>query len=548
MLFSAVLDAGVIPFYVFTSIMSSVEHRERPYGWSTLFETDIAFDKILYSTFLATAVVGGLHLAALIMDLYLAVIFRKIAKLPPDMNPLESNLTSRAHKRTKSEIAEKHLSGSTAVSSNRDSVAQDPFMFPTHQVPFMHTRKNSDFPEIEDERSSYYSAQSHRYSRSDLPSQVFRQYEQAAQPKPAIARTAAQRRGSRPQSVVMDRPVSAGRARPQSVEHQGRDPSGVSSLGMDMDNWVVYPSDEQWSSSHTERDVSPINSRPSTPQNDLTYSPTVRRSQGPYSPLRLFEDDDGNIYDRAHTENLYRTGHEQDLAECRPATADEDQHGGKTRLLINPLELNPPTPRPPEPEDSADPCKSKGSIRRVALANLPNPSSSGRSTPVNSPNGKKLRSYGNLGQDTPPAKRDAGGSRNNTPTPSKNGTKTWWHRGGKPEYASLEGEDDDSDPEDEGLASLGETDRKGRVVSNTGVDLGLGLGHGSQGYSNYIAGLGVGRRRDVSGKLAEEGRSGTPGEEDHDTAESPGKSATKQRKLSKTGEFKSAGWARWKGL
>jgi hypothetical protein len=71
-----------------------------------------------------------------------------------------------------------------------------------------------------------------------------------------------------------------------------------------------------------------------------------------------------------------------------------------------------------------------------------------------------------------------------------------------------------------GASALGADDGTGRTISNSGADLGNGYGHtyggGGNGGSAYSKvggfggmgyGLGGGRRRDVSGKVAEEGRS-----------------------------------------
>ena len=554
MLFAAVLDAAVIPFYVLTAIMSKVQHRDNTYGWDTLFETRLAADRIIYSAFLGCSVVGGLHLAGLVIDLYLAIIFRKIAKLPPDMNPLEDNFTTRPHKRSRSEIAEKHLSGSTAVSSNRGSLAQDPLLIPTRQVPFMHTRENSDASlqsprNIDDEKSSYYSCQSKRYSRSDLPSQVFRQYEQSSQPRAAIARAHAQKYGSasRPQSAVINDPPTLDVPQPESAEIHLRDASGVSSLAT-MDNWITYgsepPSPTSRASDETAREAFPSGSRPGSPDDNLVYG-TVERDLGrlgnapsTYAPLQLSLETE-NMYDKEHTENLF--GGELDLADKRLSLFEEEHSAEKTRFLMNPLEMNPPTPRPLETNKTGS-WRSRTSSPRMALADLPNPSiKSGRSTPVKSPNGGKMRSYGELRQSPSSLHKD---ENENSATPSKYAKTRWRHKSGKfTAYESLKVDEDDSDGEGPNAVTPGETDRKGRVVSNTGIDLGNGMGSKTPGYSSYIAGLGVGRRRDVSGKVAEEGRAG-PAREGAETPTRP----NGPRRLSKTGEIKAAGWARWRGL
>jgi hypothetical protein len=62
----------------------------------------------------------------------------------------------------------------------------------------------------------------------------------------------------------------------------------------------------------------------------------------------------------------------------------------------------------------------------------------------------------------------------------------------------------------------------------------------SEQYSEYITALGVGRRRDVSGKIAEEGRGGLV-----EVTEVPEAPATPEKKQ---GGTRAAGWARFAGL
>lgn len=553
MLFAAILDAAAIPFYVLAAIISKVQHQDKTYGWDTMFETKLAADKIIYSTFLGCSVVGGLHLAALVIDIYLAVIFRKIAKLPPDMNPLEDSLSARPHKRSKSEVTEKHLSGSTAVGSNRGSLAQDPLMVPTVPIPFMRTRENSD-PSLrnpqfaDDKRSSYYSCQSARYSRSDLPSQAIKQFAQANRSKTDVARTPAYKRGSpsRPQSAIISNPPMLDTLQPEPTEAHLRDPSGVSSLTT-MDNWITYgsepPSPTSRTSGETMREKSPLNSRPGSPDDNLAYRGVRYNFEhtsevgAPYAPLQLYNDDE-NVYGKAHTDNLYRG--ELDLGGKNNSPSEEEHAGGQTGFLLNPLEMNPPTPSPFEINEKRS-LRSKGSLPREALADIPNLSvENSHSTPVKGAKEDKMRSYGELGQS--PFSRGQGIHDDNDDDflgPSKSAKTRWRRKSGKfTTYESLKADIDDSDGEGSKAVAPGETDRKGRVVSNTGIDLGTGP------YSSYIAELGVGRLRDVSGKVAEEGRAGPNQVQE---TEAPRK-LTRPRRLSKPGEIKAAGWARWRGL
>ncbi|KAL1640414.1 hypothetical protein SLS58_006912 [Diplodia intermedia] len=159
--FTLVIDTGLIPFYVFTAMLANTNWQEAPGAdgrWRTFFNTDLATSKILLTTWLTSVTVGGLHLISIGLGLYLVLVFRKISKFPPDMNPLEDNLTSRRgtrHKHKTSSLSDitvrpekrfSDLSGSTAMSSpTRSSHAQDDPLIPdVRTMPFMDSRRNSN--------------------------------------------------------------------------------------------------------------------------------------------------------------------------------------------------------------------------------------------------------------------------------------------------------------------------------------------------------------------------------------------------------------------
>jgi hypothetical protein len=141
MLFAAMVDAALLPFFVFCAYLSYLDWSQNRYGWSTLFNnSDISY-KVIFTFFALSCAETGILFFSLLMDLYLATIFRKIAKMPPDMNPLEPNLTSRhgqAHKRNKSSmnITEKHMSGSTLAAQRSSALSGK-------RIPFIHTRTDS---------------------------------------------------------------------------------------------------------------------------------------------------------------------------------------------------------------------------------------------------------------------------------------------------------------------------------------------------------------------------------------------------------------------
>lgn len=130
------------------------------------------FDKTI---FLLSTVGAGLHFVSLIVSIYLAVTFHKIANMPPDMNPLEDNLTSR-HKRNKSSIStattmlsEKEKRLSAPLESKRSSGAMYEDLSRPPTIPFFHTRTQSTTS-----FSTYKSTPPpSRDARLDLPSRQY---------------------------------------------------------------------------------------------------------------------------------------------------------------------------------------------------------------------------------------------------------------------------------------------------------------------------------------------------------------------------------------
>lgn len=102
---------------------------------------------------------GVMHLLSLCIGLWLALKFRQIARMPPDCNPLEDNLTSRQHKRNKSSMTaastfatedEKRLS--TPLDGRRYSGLPGDDLSRPPSIPFHATRSprssfgSADFP------------------------------------------------------------------------------------------------------------------------------------------------------------------------------------------------------------------------------------------------------------------------------------------------------------------------------------------------------------------------------------------------------------------
>ena len=180
MLFAALLDLTIVPIYAFSALVAKT--KQAP--WKTIIsDPDGTLMPIFSKAVFHVAVVGGgLYLISLLISIYLAVTFRKITKLPPDMNPLEDNLTSR-HKRNKSSmsttttVSEKRLS--MPLESKRSSGATYEDLSRPPTIPFFHTRSGST-----DSFSTYKSTPPpSRDSRLDLPS---RQYQIPSSPRSSV--------------------------------------------------------------------------------------------------------------------------------------------------------------------------------------------------------------------------------------------------------------------------------------------------------------------------------------------------------------------------
>ncbi|KAK0629670.1 hypothetical protein B0T17DRAFT_606846 [Bombardia bombarda] len=174
-LFASLSDLCILPLYTYgvLAIRNNGEH------WGTLLHDQGITKSLIPAVYYALISAAGLHLISLAISLWLAVMFRRITMMPPDMNPLESHLTSRAHKRNKSSVAasaytesEKRLS--TPLEDRRRSGMPYEDLSRPPKVPFMHTRQGS--------QTSFGTGD----SRLDLPS---RQYQLSPSTSPRNSAT-----------------------------------------------------------------------------------------------------------------------------------------------------------------------------------------------------------------------------------------------------------------------------------------------------------------------------------------------------------------------
>ncbi|KAJ5081849.1 hypothetical protein NUU61_010113 [Penicillium alfredii] len=575
-LFASTLDAGLIPFYVFTTFMAHGQYATDAYHWGTLFNNSNVTVQVAKATFICAIVNAGLHLVSFSLSIFLAVIFRRISHMPPDMNPLEDNLTARPlRNRRRIEAHEKNLSGSTL-----NSHLEDPLMEQPRMVPFMHTRgqsmegdSNHGSVDINEKRQSQASFQPHRLSHMEPPSPEMLFHQPASQPYDLTSQVPASGIGN----VAMRSPEVID---PSTHTHHltSRVADRSDSVSPLSDNWIAYSdrSPSPVSDVHNEDDVH-NGDTPDIRQSSSVYSRRTNvTATSTGSGIRdwfaygtkpapsigsVIQEDTRGEYASLDTHEYYANEdneREQDLGDRRlnifpdPEEHDDTDDKPADSLPFNPLMLNPPTPQPvlTEKPENTDP------VRRIALSDNPNLSQNQKayvSVPHDSSDSSPTRTrfYGDLEVDGKPSldtSRQVSDQGKNNHKPSKLSKK---HSKKISAYQSLkkydsDGEDAHLSPRIPSSPAMAEGDRKGRVVSNSGADtprsgLGAGVGASLSSYGSYIAGLGVGRRRDVSGKVAEEGRGGNAVEE------RPSQPQTQTQSPSSS-PTRAAGWARFAGL
>ena len=555
MWFSSILDCGLSAFLAFTAILCQVEYTSGQYDWTTLLGTEVAKHDIIFAGFIISTSLGGLHLISLVIAIWLAIIFRKIARLPPgqkshtkldyltdidaDMNPLEDNLTARSHKRNKSEftIEDKNMSQTSLTSSRghgrSDSV--DPLISPPRTVPFMHTRTGSSEnvamyrPNTgmhgrngsSEDVSTYHQDNGSRHSpvggiATNQPYQSSNASFQGSRTgldhnaggfynQPSHVRT------SRPD---FNRPPSSGPSpnRPGSAQNRGiqHRPAKPSQLRAD---WT-HPSSTPYSTTNDE------NVEPSWAQQEQTsYQPyheavDIRDWYSP-SPGQK-----GRA--QANKDYLPVPSHEPEKRKSKVYDFDRDV---KTPVpqAQSPLGMHPPSPS--VYSSSPNPSPPPPEHRRVALSdadvNLPDAMSTQRVANASPPRSGPQRPSSFVGSGTKTKYYGDVIHFSRVPTLSRDKSDL----SGYSDRSEVDGGTDSASAystSEQGIPDAN-LDKKGRVISNSGYDL-------NSTYAGLDPEFGKGmasRRRDVSGKIAEEGRGNGS---------------------NNTGAPGAAGWARFKGL
>ncbi|KAL5117812.1 hypothetical protein ACEQ8H_004286 [Pleosporales sp. CAS-2024a] len=529
--FALASDAGFIPFYIFTALLSNRNSAMEPGTvgrWRTMFPTDEDTGKVLSTTWLMAVVVASLHLMSLFLDMYLVVIFRKIAKLPPDMNPLEDNLTSRRqtkHKHKTSSMSaltpltgdkEKRLSNMSTVAGDRFSQA-DPLISreipgpDRNQVAFMNTRTNSDMTysaqtpqsarQSRERFSMYSQPPSARHSRKELNHRddLLRRdddddgNETLAERKSMLAQQANTKRHTRAESHVTNStkenfytPPATARSDKQNAQGDVY-PQRNSRESLQNDNWFVHPDQADKHEAEKPYNVSPL-AKPSMFE-------STSAAQG-YTTVSRYDD-------------------VSDL---------EDEYELNQAMAPQPLRMNPPTPPPAQLVGQQKKNMSRPPVQQPKTTTwISTDAAFNRSHSPKRSGTPGLRYYGDLvsatsgirkgdsaskSPSTWPTKGSLGNQTNdlpsatkqyisNTPPPSSHSpVKSTPFTLNKKSYTSVRRTGDTGYQAVQGQSP--------RVISRSGVDY-------MNAYEFEDLDVATGRRRDVSGKIAEEGLGGLGG-------------------------------------
>jgi hypothetical protein len=279
--------------------------------WTTLLaDGQKIVPTMVGSAFLCSTITGCLLVFSLGFSLYLAVTFRKITQLPPDMNPLEDHLTSR-HKRNKSSMSVSTMSEkriSFPLESQRNSGAPYQELSRPPTIPFMHTRTGSN-----ETFSTYRSTPpGSRDSRLDLPS---RQYQISAKNSPNSSVSDLNRRSQPPSHIKRSTYTGLPRNEPNNTspirdawfKSENLDLVKSTKAYPNVSSTRSSPRNQAYSPLHHRRDssndLSSMKSFPSSHPNPLDQNPPSSRVPQYSNARNQFKQAEQNSYTKSNNGN-----------------------------------------------------------------------------------------------------------------------------------------------------------------------------------------------------------------------------------------------------
>lgn len=519
MIFAAMMDTGLIPFFVFSAWMAHADYTRNEYGWSTLFNNSDVSYKIIFAFFILSSIEAGLFAISLILDIYLAAMFKKIARMPPDMNPLEPNLTSR-HKRNKSEgVTERNMKASGLVAQRASDTAN------LKRVPYIHTRTDSV------DSVTLYGNDSARNSRVEFRKELT---DNEKDPWRFSARTLSP---SRPGSAISPSPNS--RSAGLGLDSRSdRASSPLKETPSKASSWLSYLDFEGVPTDLSSEANQQLDSqvRPISPVSDMSRDPSIDRRANERE--NWYQGGDKTAPGYLPVDNASRL-------EANPGLGVSFHDPSPKKRSREPLGMNPPTPHDPNfPNENATitPTQDRQFSYDMDREVLNDTNANNRGQPDKSSrpssfigSGGKSRFYGDLRSSMGSINNPFGGGPKKTTLGADQvdgyeRTKTMQTESDYSGHFEIYDSDDDDNSQLRAnivnfqpapIPTKTQWSNARQLSDSTGHDL-------NSSYAGLGAefGQGMGRRREVSGKVAEEGRAGSV---------SPSRNGA-------------AGWDRFKGL
>ncbi|RVD80540.1 uncharacterized protein DFL_008435 [Arthrobotrys flagrans] len=143
-LFAVGSDCCIIPFYVFIGLWTwqqraqMIANPDNPDNWVSVFNKDNSeFSQLMvFISFITACAGGGLMVITVMLGLFIAITFRRISRLPPDMNPLDDTTYTSLTARPSSKRFSK--SSISSGESFEKSASRD--VSPKRAVPFLEIR------------------------------------------------------------------------------------------------------------------------------------------------------------------------------------------------------------------------------------------------------------------------------------------------------------------------------------------------------------------------------------------------------------------------
>ena len=531
--------------------------------WTTLLSNQDIVSYLIKAFYYTIIGSGGLHGFTLIVSFWLAVKFRQIALMPPDLNPLEDRYTSRSRKQQEKSLKEMQKQKQKQQHSrNKSSIATaDTFeslysldndkglLSRPPSVPFLHTRTGSQA-----------SAQS-RDPRLTLPSQTTPaspvRSSLASLKRSSVVSTPNSGRGAYAEIPVNDggyanspgsrlsnhsgRPASRPGSRPKSGTSVANSPAGLGinngSIGSQSSKFT-----ETWNTKATEPTVNRTQQRNQALNTMVLNAAGKRKNYEVVSQAFDFHDSDDEASDTETVRHHAGALHDDENARYDDYDYDHDRNNSADQskpVASNPLQrTKTPYHRPGQSVDNNDNGIDNKTTKKRPASVAPSMSSSVYSSstvdgnvlgelPINDrrvSGGYTMDITDSTNSSSPSKNFGRGLTKSGIPQPispqksegnlSRTPTKRWtWAPRNR--ESSVQNEDDfyskpygqlksSAPPVIVGEALSGSPSGARQVSSGNDYDLGsdryLYYGDNTAGLSNTFG------RRNVSGKIAEEGR------------------------------------------